>query len=57
LVRARSDAARRRSNSRILAISSSVLLMVISRSFRSTGLVTKSNAPRFIAVRMLAMSP
>jgi hypothetical protein len=31
--------------------------MVISRSTRSTGLVTKSKAPRFIAVRILAMSP
>jgi len=34
-----------------------VLSMVISRSPKSIGLVRKSNAPRFIAVRMLLMSP
>src|SRR5258708_4037300 len=38
-------------------MSPSVFLMVISRSLRSTGLVTKSKAPRFMAVRMLTMSP
>ncbi len=43
--------------SRTRPISSRVFRMVISRSLRSTGLVTKSKAPRFIAVRMLAMSP
>ena len=31
--------------------------MVIWRSLKSTGLVTKSNAPRFMAVRMFFMSP
>ena len=35
----------------------SVRSMVTCRSLKSTGLVMKSNAPRFIAVRMFAMSP
>ena len=48
---------RNRSISRSLAMLASVLRTVISRSLRSTGLVTKSKAPRFIAVRRLAMSP
>ena len=34
-----------------------VFSMVSSRSEKSIGLVTKSNAPRFIAVRMFRMSP
>ena len=34
-----------------------VFAIVVSRSTKSIGLVTKSNAPRFIAVRMFAMSP
>ena len=31
--------------------------IVTRRSLKSMGLVTKSNAPRFIAVRMFSMSP
>ena len=36
---------------------SSVRSIVTWRSSKSSGLVTKSNAPRFIAVRMFFMSP
>jgi hypothetical protein len=34
-----------------------VLLSVSSKSSKSIGLVTKSNAPRFIAARIFSMSP
>ena len=34
-----------------------VLAIVVFKSEKSIGLVTKSNAPRFMAVRMLVMSP
>ena len=47
----------RRRASRRNSICRSVLAMVVSRSRKSIGLVTKSNAPRFMAVRILAMSP
>ena len=54
---ARSASAWRRRASRIISTCRMVLSMVISRSPKSIGLVRKSNAPRFIAVRMLLMSP
>jgi len=54
---ARSASACRRRASRIIPTWRMVLSIVISRSEKSIGLVRKSNAPRFIAVRILLMSP
>ena len=54
---ARSASACRRRASRIISTWRMVFSMVSSRSAKSIGLVRKSKAPRFIAVRMLLMSP
>src|ERR1700726_3593643 len=53
---ARSASACRRRASRKTSMCRMVLRMVFSRSRKSMGLARKSNAPRFLAVRILVMS-
>jgi hypothetical protein len=53
----RSGAAWRSRASRSAATWAIVFRIVVSKSEKSIGFVRKSKAPRFIAVRMLGMSP